>query len=223
MQRRAVSGLRHPARTQGEIPLVPPVPARHDGRSRTDPPAPHSRMAGADHRGDPDRNCACPGRLDGRSAARRRGARHHARASVPGALPGRRNPDPRHHVVADIPYPAPAARRGGHPHGQIQDRAHAAGDRFVLVLPHNLHMGRNPRRGNGGDPGPRIEPHSPPPLPRADRHGNHESRPVVEPLRMDSRTAADRGRGIRGRQRRAHERLRQGRIHANDLQAAFRL
>ena len=41
---------------------------------------------------------------------RRRGARHHARASVPGALPGRRNPDPRHHVVADIPYPA--LRRG---------------------------------------------------------------------------------------------------------------
>lgn len=54
-------------------------------------------------------------------------------------------------------------------------------------------------------------------------HGNHESRPVVEPLRMDRRTAADRSRGIRGRQRRAHERLRQGRIHANDLQAAFRL
>lgn len=43
------------------------------------------------------------------------------------------------------------------------------------------------------------------------------------PFVLDSRTAADRGRGIRGRQRRAHERLRQGRIHANDLQAAFRL
>lgn len=52
-------------------------------------------------------------------------------------------------------------------------------------------MGRNPRRGNGGDPGPRsshiAHRHS---LERIG-HGNHESRPVVEPLRMDSRTAAD--------------------------------
>lgn len=64
------------------------------------------------------------------------------------------SPDPRHHVVAGIPYPAPPARRGGHPYGQIQDRAHAAGDRFVLVFPHNLHLDRNTRSGDGGDPGP---------------------------------------------------------------------
>ena len=38
----------------------PPVPACLDGRSRTDPPATHPRMAGAGHRGDPDRNCARP-------------------------------------------------------------------------------------------------------------------------------------------------------------------
>ena len=57
-------------------------------------------------------------------------------------------------IVAGIPYPAPPARRGGHPYGQIQDRAHAAGDRFVLVFPHNLHLDRNTRSGDGGDPGP---------------------------------------------------------------------
>ena len=34
------------------------------------------------------------------------------------------------------------------------NRAHAAGDRFVLVFPHNLHLDRNTRSGDGGDPGP---------------------------------------------------------------------
>ena len=43
------------------------------------------------------------------------------------------------------------------------------------------------------------------------------------PFAWDRRTAADRGRRVRGRQRRAEQRLRPRRIYANHLQAAFRL
>ena len=223
LQRSPAGGLRHPARTPGKIPLVPALPAPDDLRRGPDSAAADSRMAGA-HRRSRTRHLARPPRLDGRSASRR-GRRFHrnARKSLSGALSAGSSPDRRRHGMAGHPHPPAAARRRNFPDRRLYARPHTAGNRFVLLPAHHLRLGQNACRGAGRHSGPRVEPHRPPPLHRTHPDGADEGPSMVEPLRMDRRTAADRGRRVRGRQRRAEQRLRPRRIYANHLQAAFRL
>ena len=113
----------------------------------------------------------------------------------------------------------PAARRGSHPHGQIQDRAHAAGDRFVPVLPHTHIWAATPAAEMGA-----ILAHESSHI----AHRHSLERIVMETMKAALWWNPSYGIPHGGRPRPRNSRptatcsraATTGRIHANDLQAA---
>ena len=211
------------ARTKSPLHVVPRGAAGPAAAVGGHPDAAHSGVARRGDRGGGKRCTARRGRPGSdRHRTRRRGG-DPGRDALSGGLSAGGGADCGSHAPAAAAHPKASARGRSVPDGGGHGGEDPPAGGVVLLPEADLRLARGPRGGDASHHRPRTEPHPPPPFARTDRHGDDEGTAVVEPLRVDRRADADRGRGVRGRSRRAAGWIRPRTIHAHPLPPDVRL